>query len=57
MAMDCPIGVDVFFVVVFVFVAFSPNLGNWVCVFGVCVLFSGSFWSIGVCGMCCFVPK
>ena len=32
-----------------VFVAFSPNLGDWACVFDVCVLFSCGFLSIGVC--------
>ena len=54
MAIDSPIGVEVFFVVFVVFVAFSPNLGDWVCIFGVCVcvLFSGIFWSIGVCVEC-----
>ena len=54
MAIDSPIGVEVFFVVL---VVFSPNLGEWVCVFGVCVLFSGVFWSIGVCVECVFLPK
>ena len=49
-AIDSPIRVEVFVVVVFV--AFSPNLGDWVCVFGVCVLFSGIFWSIGVSVEC-----
>ena len=36
-------------VFVVVFVAFSPKLGDCVCVFGVCVLFSGISFSIGVC--------
>ena len=56
MAIDSPICVEVFFFVVVV--VFSPHLGDWVCVFGVCVLFSCIFWSIGVCvcGMC-FSPK
>ena len=42
-----------------VFVAFSPNFGDWACVFDVCVLFSGGFLSVGVCvcGMSCFVLK
>ena len=52
MAIDSPIGEEVFFVVVFV--VFSPNLGDWVCVFGVCVLFSCIFWSTGVCEECVF---
>ena len=55
MAIDSPIGVKVFFV--FVFVVFSPHLGDWVCVFGVCVFFFMHFlehWC--VCGMC-FLPK
>ena len=47
MAIDSPIGEVVIFVVVFV--VFSRNLGNWVCVFGVCVLLSCVFWSVGVC--------
>ena len=49
------IGVEVFFVV-FVFVVFSPHLGNWVCVFGVCVCvcFTCIFWSVGVCVECVF---
>ena len=46
MAIDSPIGVEVFFVFVFVFVAYSPNLGNCVCVFGVCVLFWAFFGAL-----------
>ena len=43
-AIDSPIGVKVF--LLFFFVAFSPNLGDWVCVFGACVLFSGIFGAL-----------
>ena len=43
LAIDSPIGVEVFFVV---FVVFSPNLSNWVCGFGVCALFSGIFGAL-----------
>ena len=52
MAIDSPICVEVFFV--FVFVVFSPHLGDWVCVFGVCVCVFCVFWSIGVCVECVF---
>ena len=42
-----PIGVDVFFVLVFI--VFSPHLGDWTGVFGACVCFTCIFWSVGVC--------
>ena len=50
-----PIGVEVFFVVVFVVI--SQHLGDWVCVFGVCVFFTFIFWSIGVCVWNVFFSK
>ena len=59
MARDCPIGVEVFCCCCCCCVhEFSPNLGEGVCVFGVCVCFFRAFfvhWC--VCGMSCFVPK
>ena len=43
MARDCAIGVEVFFCCCCCVHEFSPNLGEGVCVFGVCVLFLGVF--------------
>ena len=54
MVIDSPIGEEVFFVVVFV--VFSLNLGDWVCVFGVCVLFSCIFRAL-VCVRNVFLPE
>ena len=52
-----PIGVEVFVVVV-VFIVFSPHLGDWVCVFGVCVCFTCIFGAlVCVCVECVFFPK
>ena len=58
MARDCPIGVEVFLLLFCCCVLeFSPNLGDWECVFGVCAFFRHYFECWCVCGMSCFVPK